>query len=75
MPFLRGRASYWKWIEKTKNTLTHWLELVSGVRESTLRLYPTQIFTAQMSEPKEGTDIFGQWFIVLFSLPVAFISN
>lgn len=43
--------------------LTHWLEVFSGVRESTLRLYFTHIFTAQMGEPKEGTDILGQWFI------------
>lgn len=72
MPFLRGSASYWKLIEKTKNMLTHWLELVSGVRESTLCLYLTQIFIAQMGEPKEGTDILGQWFIVLLFPPSRF---
>ena len=75
MPFLRGKAPYWKLIEKAKSMLTHWLEPVSGVRESTSCLYLIQIFTAQMGEPKEGTDIFGQLFIFLFSLLVAFLSN
>lgn len=55
--------------------LIHVLEFVSGVRENASRLYLTQIFTAQMGEPKEGTDIFGQWFIFLFSPQIAFLSN
>lgn len=71
MLFLKGRASYWKLIEKPKNMVDHWLDFVSEVRERASRLYLTQIFTAEMGEPKEETVTWGKYFI-LFFLPNCF---